>query len=244
MFLLNLTNISQITRLRRLSSIKRIGFLLCLVVTLLITFSPAALAYTPEELSNRLEVKFRRVGSVYLQAVGHPVNNPADTTALTVAYRYPEQFLQVLRGAGQREQYVLLSEKKYALHYPHLNSYEEGEMTAAERRRLIADFFPLVGLIGAAVSEEHLEENVETTDFGDTLLVQINHGDPRLEFEKTEIVLDRSELRPLYLLSLASGESGDYRLEIVSYEEDLRFPKPVEQALAELDLRFLVGEEL
>jgi|GEM_PF-5399773 len=214
------------------------------MITILIIISPAARAYTPEELSSRLEVKFRRVGSVYIRALGHPIENPADTTEMTVAYRYPEQFLQTLRGRQQREQYVLLSNNKYALYYPHLDSYEEGEMTEAEQRRLIADFFPLVGLAGAAVSEEHLEENVTTTDFGDTLLVQINHVDPRLEFEKTEIVLDRRELRPIELISRASDDSGDYRLEIISYEEDLRFPRPIEQALAEFDLRLLVGEEL
>ena len=222
------------------SSIRTIILISLLLFLGLCSFSQPQPAWslTPAQLRSRLEVKFRRVGTIYLEAVGFPREDPSDTVQFFIAYRYPEQFLQIMQGRDDREQIVIFSRENLVLAYPQLDVLEKHQLDSAERDQLIARNIPLAGLIGALQSDELLDERVKTVDHGDTVEVNIDYPDPRVEFDKTFLVIEKTTLRPLIVET--TGEQI-YRIQITDYREDERLPRPVERAIDHLDPQYLEG---
>ncbi len=226
-----------------LGAVRRTAGFISIVLLFLLGSSALSplLAITPRQLRSRLDVKFRRVSSIYLNAVGFPVDDRSDSTGFIIGYRYPDRFLQVMRGRGERQQIVLFRGETLVIHYPHLEIYEEHSLSTAERDRLLVQNIPLAGLIAGLQSDDYVDDHIKTHDHGETVEVEIFYPDQRLEFDETRLVLKKSTLQPLVVETLGDQP---YRFRVTDYQEDRRFPRPVERALENLDPRELVGEDL
>lgn len=219
------------------SSRKRLWLLA--VLSLFLFLQPiTGVAITPEQLRSRLRVKFRRTSSILLQARLFPVQQPADSSSLTLAYRYPDKFLQILRGRRNRKQVMLFRGDSVAVYYPELDILKERRLSPAQKSKLIARNVPLAAVVGGLQSDSFPLENIRVETYGETVSVEINNDRPELSYRQLRAVFRRESLTPLFFVIISDYK---YRLEVDSYEEENRFPPVIEKAFGRFDPRLLEG---
>lgn len=223
------------------TSLQLTAVVLIVLSFVLLAAAPAD-ALSVEELSDRFEVKFRRVGTIFLRARGYPVTNPSDTVQLVLAYRYPDAFLQVLRGRGSREQVVLLRGDTLAVSFPHLNLTERRVLEPRRRAKVLARNFPIAGLAGLVRLDSLPGDSVVIHDNGGTISVRVPRPARGGRAAGTiRGVLSSDRLRPLVLET--EGSDG-YKLEVEYYREDERLPPVVDEAFGSFDPGLVSGVKL
>ncbi len=219
----------------RFSAFLFTGLLICLVQAAPVN------ALSPEQFISRLKVKFRRTSSIYLQARVYPLDRPADSSTVTLAYRYPDRFLQVLRGRQKREQIVLFRGDSVAVYYPKIDIYKTRRLTSRQKQSLIVRKVPLAAMVAGLRSDSFPVENVRTTTYSETITARIVNNNSRLPYKKARVVFTRDKLIPLFFVIISDYK---YKLKITKYEEESRFPAIVEEAFNQFNPRLLSGVDL
>jgi hypothetical protein len=214
-------------------------------LTLMVLGCPQDLeAYSGDDFLTQLRTKFKTTSNIYLEAKSTRFeHNPTagdsravtDTATVTLAYAYPRRFLQEISGSSDRSQRVILKDDSAIVSYPHLDfrrrySLEKGEIT-----RLLIKHIPIAGAL-LGVSSGAVKGDSITTDVRDgNVFVTVRTNRARFPYRVLKGKFDRYTLRPHYLL--LRGQH-DYRLDIVTYVEEERFPLWIEEAFATMDLKW------
>lgn len=199
-------------------------------------------AYTGEDFLEQLRAKFRTTSNIYLEArtvrlasgdaEGDSVTRE-DTTTITLAYGYPQQFLQRMRGQSDRRQNVILKDDRMVISYPHLDFYQEYDLQEGDVRRLLVEHIPLagalMGLSQGAVDEEAITARVE----GGNIFVNVRSRRKGMPFDSMRGKFGYDNLEPKFLI--LRGERN-FRLDILQYVEEQRFPRWVERAFENMDV--------
>lgn len=201
-----------------------------------------AAAYSGEDFLEELRAKFRTTSNIYLEArtvrltegetQGDSVTSK-DTTSITLAYAYPKRFLQRMRGQSERRQNVIMKDDQMVISYPHLDFYEEYDLREGDVRRLLVEHIPLagalMGLSQGAVEEDAITARVE----GDHVLVTIRSQREKFPFRSMRGKFSRDNLEPEFFILRGKR---NFRLDILKYVEEERFPRWVERAFENMDV--------
>jgi outer membrane lipoprotein-sorting protein len=200
-----------------------------ILITLFVA-TPLA-AQSAETFLNRMQTKFRRTASIYMEAQSHrigPDGTLGDTMDVTLAYRYPDQLLQWVRIPDNREQIIIYRGDTVVISYPHIDVTRKKAVSRRRLHRLIADQVPFAAVF-VGLAEKALDpDSVTVTPSGEVLNVTFR-GRRRGQSTRIEGQFTRDELRPREMT--IHNDRGQFRVTINVYEEEKRFPKPVERAL-------------
>lgn len=215
------------------------------VAVLVMILTPSLVkAYSGDRFIEELKAKLETTSNIYLEAESVRLKKDrktgdlieADTASITLAYAYPNQFMQKVVGASNRRQYVIINKDSVVLSYPHLDFHRRQSLKKGQLRQLLMEHIPLAAaLIG--VSQGNLnKESISTSVSNDTLDVTIKSNRKGFPFSRVQGRFQRKNLVP-ETLSLRGRRN--FQLDIIKYVEEERFPEWVEKAFSTLDTRWL-----
>jgi hypothetical protein len=217
--------------------------LLLLILGWLMVVTPGvAEAYDGQDFLDQLRAKFRSTSNIYLEARSYRLlPDPAggdtlvrrDTASINLAYAYPQRFLQKMDGRGERRQRVILRNDTMIISYPHLDFYREYRLQEGQVRRLLVEHIPLAAALGGLGEGAVDADSITTRVEGDKLIVTIRDPEGQFPFWLVKAQFSRDNLEPDFFI--LRGER-DFRLDIISYIEEERFPRWVERAFENLDV--------
>lgn len=210
---------------------------------LLFTTGPSR-AYDSDQFITELRTKFRTTSNIYLEAESNRLpagatpeaTEVSDTASIILAYAYPRQYLQLLSGRSNKKQYLLVKNDSMAIGYPHLDYFEERAIDRAESRQLLMRNVPLAGALIGISSGEVPEDAISVESTYDTVHVTVTSFREDLPFQRVEALFKRDNLTPVYF-KLEGKRS--FHVKVVKYTEEERFPKWIEEALSQFDLRWM-----
>ncbi|MGM0381377.1 MAG: hypothetical protein ACQEP7_05275 [bacterium] len=218
----------------------KLSFVLVFVFSVIMP--AAAPAVEVEDVVSRLEVKFRRTKSIYLEAVSRKMGEEPDTTHVTVAYRYPGQILQWVRGDDSSEQVFILKEDSACISYPHLDIERREQLTDREKQQILIENFPLAALVGGLQSDSIPEDKINVKQLNSQIKLETKFGGERSQYRRGEAIFDWPQLYPVSFTVQMAGSGSKYRVEILQYKEDKRFPPAIEKTLDRLEPDYLDGD--
>lgn len=222
----------------------RVPTVLLLIGLLLLIPSGELLAYSGEDFVTALRTKFRTTSNIYLEATSRrtvpgmsPEKTPeVDTAYIVLAYEYPRQYLQLVAGTSNKRQHLLVKNDSMAIGYPHLDYSKTRSIDRSESRKLLMQNVPLAGALLGISSGEVPGESISVDSTADTIHVTVTRFRQNLPFKRVEAEFTRENLTPVYFQ--LEGERN-FRVDVVKYVEEQRFPKWVENALSQFDLRWM-----
>ncbi|MFP4686927.1 MAG: hypothetical protein ACLFN5_02325 [bacterium] len=216
------------------------GFLfLFIIVVFIIAVNPSH-AVTPEKFIEQLKLKFRRTATIYMEARASNLSDKSDSSTIILAYSYPDQFLQWVRGGANREQILIMNGDSVVLSYPHLDSTTEHSLDRQQRMSILVREVPLAAMMMGVQSDSVPVEDMKTELENGELQVEIINNNPKIPYRRGKVIFDWPHLYPLYF-NIESESS--FEVEVTVYEEETRFPVPVEKAIHNLEPQLLKGEQ-
>lgn len=218
------------------------GIFLGVAVLFIVTPDPAG-AYSGEDFLEQLRAKFRTTSNIYLEVrtvrlassdvQGDSVTRK-DTTSITLAYAYPKQFLQRMRGQSERRQNVIMRDDLMVISYPHLDFYEKYNLKEGDVRRLLVEHIPLAGAL-MGLSQGTVEKDAITARVkGHHVIVSIRSERRDFPFTSMKGKFTRDNLEPEYIILRGKR---NFRLDILKYVEEKRFPRWVERTFENMDVQ-------
>ncbi|MFB6344585.1 MAG: hypothetical protein ABEK50_02255 [bacterium] len=203
-----------------------------------------SLAYTSEDFVTELKTKFRTTSSIFLKARSTGLDLSAessrmdfgDTATIVLAYSYPNQYLQVVDGQSNKRQYLMIKNDSMAISYPHLDYSEKRTISKRQRRSLLVRNVPIAGAIMGLTSGEVPHDSIDVTTGDTELTVVVHKYREDLPFKRVEARFRRDNLQPVYFILEGKRK---FRIDIVHYEEEKRFPEWIEDALLKFDFKQL-----
>jgi len=215
--------------------------LLCMVVSFSLVFSNVfAAEVTSKQFVDRLKVKFRRTASIYLEAEATQLPDRTDTSTIVLAYSYPDQFLQWVKGVGNREQVLIMNGDSVVLYYPHLETETRRSLNQEQRLQILVREVPLAAMMLGVQADSVPLEDIKTELDNGHLKVEFINNNPRIPYRRGEAIFDWPALNPLYFII---ETELSFAIEITEYEEETRFPRQIESAIYNLDPQLLKGEK-
>jgi hypothetical protein len=221
--------------------INKIVLFLCLAVSFfLVSTNVFAAEVTPGKFVDRLKLKFRRTASIYLEAEAIQLPDRTDTSTIVLAYSYPDQFLQWVKGAGNREQVLIMNGDSVVLYYPHLETETRRSLNQKQRLQILVREVPLAAMMLGVQSDSVPLEDIQTELDNGYLKVEFINNNPGIPYRRGEAIFDWPALDPLYFII---ETELSFAIEITEYEEETRFPRQIESAIYNLDPQLLKGEK-
>ena len=220
-------------------TVRLVLFLLVGLFLTVISFSVEA-SVSPEDFVNRLKLKFRRTASIYLTAQSSQLPESSDTTTITLAYNYPDQFLQWVKGTSGREQILIMNGDDVVLSYPHLDMVDRRNLTEEQRMQILVNEVPLAAMMLGVQSDSVPLENIKTELQNGRLQAEITNKNPNIPYRRGEAIFDWPHLHPVYFI-IESEKS--FAVQITSYQEEERFPIHIERAIYNMEPELLKGEQ-
>jgi len=208
---------------------------------LTIVFPPIAEALSSQRFINQMRTKFRRTATIYLEAESHRLHDdgpPSDTMNVTLAYSYPEQIVQHVRGDRNRQQILLYNGDSMVLSYPHIGVERRRSVTRKQFGRALVEQVPFSSLFLSLASDRISSDSISVKTKPRTLVIQYPPSAESSEQPvKIEATFTRNELHPRTFI--IENRSGRFRVRITDYREEERFPPAVEEALNRMNPAFL-----
>jgi hypothetical protein len=138
-----------------------------------------------------------------------------------------------MNGRGERRQRVILRNDTMIISYPHLDFYREYQLQEGQVRQLLVEHIPLAaalaGLGEGAVDADSISTRLE----GEKMVVTIRDPVNEFPFRIVKGQFSRDNLEPDFFLLRGPR---DFRLDIINYVEEERFPRWIERAFKNLDV--------
>ncbi len=222
---------------------RRWGRLLLGFLFLTVSTNPSH-AYSGEDFLEALRGKFKTTSNIYLEArttrlIPEPTTGDhhavEDTASVTLAYAYPRKYLQKIVGSARRRQYVILKGDSAIVSYPHLDFRRSYSLEKGEVRGMLIKHIPIVGAL-AGVSRGDVDGDSISANVKDgSIYVSVRTRRKEFPYRMLKGKFDRHKLTPNYLI--LRGQR-DYRLDILKYIEEERFPRWVEKSFSTMDLKW------
>lgn len=185
---------------------------------------------TPEDFVDRVQGKLQVTSSIYLEAVSRRLDtapgSPPDTAHLTLAYRYPDRFLQRVRGRRGRRQVLIVRGDSFVLGYPHLDHVVRRSLSAARRRRLFIQHVPLAAAFLGVREDVLPREALSVREEGSRWVVTVRNPKRRYDFRSVTARFRARDLRPESFIIRGPRR---FRIHVTKYVEEQRFPLWVER---------------
>lgn len=194
----------------------------------------SSLAYTGNDFLNQLRAKFKTTSNIYLEArsvsfseSNNSRTNSGGTSSITLAYEYPRMFLQKIVGDSGRRQYVIVKDRSMLLSYPHLDFRRRYDLKKGQLRSVLVKHIPLAGALVGLSRGKVSGDSISTQVKNGKVKVTITNHRQRLPFTLIHGWFIRDNLIPKRFV--LRGKKN-FKLKVLEYVEEERFPKWVEKA--------------
>lgn len=208
---------------------------LLFIAVFFVVFSTQIQAVTSQEFINRMKVKFRQTSNIYMEARSHKVTQDGtytDTMNVTLAYRYPDQLFQWVRGSANREQVLIYRGDSVVIAYPHIDVERRRTIDRKSLSRLIVNQVPFAAIFVGISSDAVSPDSMTVTPRNGALDVRFSPGKQGNGLKWVDARFRGDNLHPKSFI--IQNEYTRYRVNIREYREEERFPGPVEKAINEL----------